>query len=168
LAVGVDRGVAVAIATSDGELIDRQFLTATEQRRALRLQRRLARAARHGRNRDKTRAALVGIRARERRRRQDFCAQAAHRLAITNAVVVIEALKTKQMTRDINVIRSTSHLTLTAADKLTRHGCLCSLDFQCISLPGPVLRPSSSHSAGHSAVVAAVGVNALVSRLRDR
>jgi putative transposase len=98
-AVGVDRGVAAAIATSDGELIDRQFLTSGERRRALALQRRLSRSARRGRNREKTRAALHGIRAKERHRRQDFNAQAAAGLAAANAVVVIEDLKTKNMTR---------------------------------------------------------------------
>jgi putative transposase len=98
-AVGVDRGVAVAIATSDGELRDRPFVTVGEQRRILRLQRRLSRAARRGRNRDKSRAALAKIRARERHRREDFCAQNAHRLAAVNAVVVLEDLNTNQMTR---------------------------------------------------------------------
>ncbi|MGB9221788.1 RNA-guided endonuclease InsQ/TnpB family protein, partial [Mycobacterium sp.] len=38
-AVGVDRGVVVAVATSDGDLIDRAFLTEGERRRALGLQR---------------------------------------------------------------------------------------------------------------------------------
>jgi putative transposase len=98
-AVGVDRGVAVAIATSDGGLADRNFLTDGERRRALGLQRRLSRSAKHSRNRAKTRAALGVVRSRERHRRKDFCAQSAHRLATSNALVVIEALKTKQMTR---------------------------------------------------------------------
>jgi putative transposase len=82
-AVGVDRGVAAAIATSDGDLLDRLFLTAGERRRAVVLQRRLSRAARRGCNRDKTRAALAQIRRRERQRRQDFNAKAAHQLAVT-------------------------------------------------------------------------------------
>ena len=98
-AVGVDRGVAVAVATSDGELVDREFLTAGERDRLIRLQRRLCRAGRRSRNRDKTRIAIGEIRARERRRRQDFCAQTAHRLAAGNAVVALEDLKTKNMTR---------------------------------------------------------------------
>jgi putative transposase len=98
-AVGVDRGVVVAVATSDGELRDRELLTEGERRRALRLQRTLSRSAKRSRNRAKTRAALGEIRARERRRRQDFCAQTAHQLTTANAVVVIEDLKTKQMTR---------------------------------------------------------------------
>jgi putative transposase len=98
-AVGVDRGVVVAVATSDSRLRDRDFLSDGERRRALSLQRRLSRADKHSRNRANTRAALGVIRARERHRRQDFCARTAHELATDNALVVIEALKTKQMTR---------------------------------------------------------------------
>jgi putative transposase len=98
-AVGVDRGVAAAIATSDGELADREFSTAGERRRAVALQRKLSRSARHSGNRAKTRAALATARDRERSRRQDFCAQTAHRLADTNALVALENLKTKQMTK---------------------------------------------------------------------
>lgn len=97
--VGVDRGVAVAIATSDGDLADRDFLSGGERRRALALQRRLSRSARHSRNRAKARGALRIIRSRERHRRQDFCARTAHGLITNNELVVIEALKTKQMTR---------------------------------------------------------------------
>jgi putative transposase len=99
VAVGVDRGVAAAIATSDGVLVDREFLTAGEKRRMVVLQRKLSRAARRGRNRDKTRAALAELRARERHRRVDFCARTANQLAASNAVVVLEDLKTQNMTR---------------------------------------------------------------------
>lgn len=98
-AVGVDRGVVVAIATSEGELSDREFITAGERRRAVRLQRKLSRSGRRSRNRAKLRSRLAAIRAREVARRRDFCAQMAHRLAKTNAVVVLENLKTKQMTK---------------------------------------------------------------------
>jgi putative transposase len=82
-AAGVDRGVITALAISDGQLIDREFLTHVEQDRVVRLQRRLSRCERWGCNRT----------------RRDFCAQAAHRLATANAVVVLEDLKTRQMTR---------------------------------------------------------------------
>lgn len=98
-AVGVDRGVAAAIATSEGELIDRPFVTASEHRRVVALQRRLSRCRKRSANRDKVRAALAQVRARERRRRKDFCAQAAHRLAAKNAIVVLEDLKIKNLTR---------------------------------------------------------------------
>ncbi|MGV7406176.1 RNA-guided endonuclease InsQ/TnpB family protein, partial [Mycobacterium kansasii] len=98
-AVGVDRGVAVAVATSDGELIDREFMTAGQRRRVVVLQRKLSRAVKGSANRAKIRAQLAKLRAGERHRRKDFCAKAAHRLARTNAVVVVEDLKTRQMTR---------------------------------------------------------------------
>ena len=98
-AVGVDRGVVVAVATSDGQLRDRSFLSDGERRRALSLQRRISRTGQHSRNRAKAREALGVIRARERHRRLDFCASTAQELATDNALVVIEALKTKQMTR---------------------------------------------------------------------
>ncbi|GAA2532070.1 hypothetical protein GCM10010201_34430 [Pilimelia columellifera subsp. columellifera] len=51
-ATGVDRGVAVAVAVSDGAKYDRQFITDGERRRIRRLQQRLARSRSvHGRNR---------------------------------------------------------------------------------------------------------------------
>ena len=98
-AVGVDRGVAVAVATSAGELLDRAFITAGERRRALALQRRLSRAARGSANRNKMRQRYGKLRAREARRRQDFCFKVARQLAEKNAVVVLENLSTSSMTR---------------------------------------------------------------------
>jgi putative transposase len=98
-AVGVDRGVVVAVATSAGELLERAFLTEGERHRALRLQRTLSRCAKGSANRHKTRSALAELRARERRRRLDFCQKTAHRLAHTNALVVLEELPSKNMTR---------------------------------------------------------------------
>ena len=97
--VGVDRGVRVAIATSDGRMKDRDFLSNGERRRALNLQRQLSRSTRGSRNSARKRTAYQAIRARERLRRKDFCAQIAHDLVTNFAVVVIEDLKTKQMTR---------------------------------------------------------------------
>lgn len=98
-AVGIDRGVVVAVATSDGELADREFVTTGERRRTLVLARKLSRAAKGSANRNKTRQALAKLRATEWHRRQDFSAQTAHRLAQSNAVVVLEDLKTRNMTR---------------------------------------------------------------------
>ncbi len=98
-AVGVDRGVVVAVATSAGDLLDQVLVTPAEQRRAVRLQRKLSRAAKGSANRNKTRDALGKVRARERRRRQDFCVKTAHRLAQNNALVVLEKLPVGNMTR---------------------------------------------------------------------
>ena len=97
--VGVDRGVVVAVATSAGQLFDRGFVTDGERRRALALQRRLSRAAKGSVNRTKTRAALGKVRARERHRREDFCAKTAHQLVTDNALVALEKLSAKDMTR---------------------------------------------------------------------
>jgi putative transposase len=87
-AVGVDRGVVVAVASSDGRLTNHNFGTDGERRRALSLQRRLSRAAKQSRNRVKTREVLGAIHA-----------QTAHRLAADYALVVVEDLKVRQMTR---------------------------------------------------------------------
>ena len=75
-----------------GSLLNREFTTAAERLRVVRLQRSLARATKHSRNRRKLSAELAAIRARERRRRKDFCAQTAHQLAESNAMVALEAL----------------------------------------------------------------------------
>lgn len=98
-AVGVDRGVVVAVATSAGDLLDQVFITAGEHQRTMRLQRKLSRGAKGSANRNKTREALGKVRARERRRRQDFCVKTARRLAHNNAVVVLEKLSVRSMTR---------------------------------------------------------------------
>lgn len=104
-AVGVDRGVAVAVATSDGDLYDRQFVTAGEQLRIRRLQQRLARSQRaYGRNRksrrrDAVRAQLGRVSARIRARRGDFAAQTAHQLVTAYGLVAVEDLRVKNMTR---------------------------------------------------------------------
>jgi putative transposase len=63
------------------------------------LARKLSRAGNGSVNRGKVRAELAKLRAAERHRREDFCAKAAHRLTHTNAVVVLEDLKTRNMTR---------------------------------------------------------------------
>ena len=98
-AVGVDRGVVVAVATSAGDLLDQVFTTPSEKRRVLRLQRKLARAAKRSANRNKTRQRYGRLHSREARRRQDFCRKTARALAEKNAVVVLEKLATANMTR---------------------------------------------------------------------
>jgi putative transposase len=102
--VGVDRGVKVAVATSEGELFDQQFITPGEAKRLKRLQQSLSRSLRvHGRNRssnrrDAVRAALGQLNARIRARRTDFNVQTAHRLVSRHGLVAVEDLKTANMT----------------------------------------------------------------------
>jgi putative transposase len=97
--IGVDRGAAVAVATSAGDLFDRVFTKPGEHRRVLGLQRKLSRAAKSSANRNKTREALANLRGRERRRRQEFCVKTAQKLAQQNALVVLEKLPVRTMTR---------------------------------------------------------------------
>ncbi|QUX27653.1 transposase [Nocardiopsis akebiae] len=94
--VGIDRGVAVA--TSDGDLLDQVFQTPKEAERERRLLRRLSRQRRGSNNRARTRAALSALTGRVRARRADFAARTAHVVCAENAVVVLEKLKTKNMT----------------------------------------------------------------------
>ena len=60
------------------------------------------------------------IRCRERRRRQDFCAQTANQLVTTNALVVLEDLKTKQMTRSAKGALQTPGINVKAKSGLNR------------------------------------------------
>ncbi|MEV4068953.1 RNA-guided endonuclease InsQ/TnpB family protein [Nonomuraea fuscirosea] len=121
--VGVDRGVVTAAVTSDGEFFDRRhatadgvssrvipsaakkdrtsdlgYLTRGEAERYLRLQRRLARSAKGSKRRKAIIARLGEIMRRVRWRRGDFNAQTAHRLTRDYGVVILEDLKTTNLT----------------------------------------------------------------------
>ena len=104
-AVGVDRGVTVAVANSDAIMHDREFVTAGEQRRIRRSQQRLARSRRvHGRDRrskrrDAVRAELGRLNARIRARHTDFAARTAHELVTRHGLVAVENLRVGNMTR---------------------------------------------------------------------
>lgn len=97
-AVGVDRGVAVAVAVSDGVMRNRDFRTPGEVVRYRKLQKRLSRQTKGSANRNKTIAAMRRIKRRERDRRADFLLWTANRLATRHGVVVLEDLKTRNMT----------------------------------------------------------------------
>lgn len=97
-AVGVDRGVVVAATTSDGDLYDRSFATAGEMERHRRLQQRLARTRKGSNRRTAVIAKIGAIMRRVRQRRADFNAQTAHILTRRYGTVVLEDLKTRNMT----------------------------------------------------------------------
>jgi IS605 OrfB family transposase len=100
LPVGVDRGVKVAIATSDGMLRDRGFVTSAETKRLKRLQQQLARQKNKRSNRRKTtRAKITTLNARIRNRRTDFAAWTANKLTRDHGLVVVEDLKVANMVR---------------------------------------------------------------------
>ncbi|MBI5628847.1 MAG: transposase, partial [Candidatus Rokubacteria bacterium] len=97
--VGLDRGVAVSVMTSDGEGFHAPTLRPKEAERLLRLQRRLARAQRGSNRRHRVKRAIARLRAREADRRKDWIEQTTTGLARRYDVLKIEALKVGAMTR---------------------------------------------------------------------
>jgi putative transposase len=97
--VGVDRGVTVAVATSDGWLRDREFVTPGEAKRLKRLQQRLARQKDKWSNRRKdTKAKIAVVNARIWARRADFIAWTANRLVRDHGLIAVEDLRVSAMT----------------------------------------------------------------------
>jgi transposase len=108
--VGVDRGVAVAVATSDGDLINRENWTQKERERLVRLERTRERkkrarakvkgeASHKSKKQVKTELAIAALHARARRRRNDFVEQVSCDLSKNHALVVFEDLHLSAMTR---------------------------------------------------------------------
>lgn len=98
-AVGLDRGVANTVATSDGELLSMPKLTAVQQARFVRLEQARARTVKGSRNRARIGDRLAGLRRRQDNLRNDWVEQTTTRLARTYGVVVVEDLNTAGMTR---------------------------------------------------------------------
>jgi putative transposase len=97
--VGVDRGVAVSVALSNGELLRAPRLRAGETKRLHRLQQRLARARRGSRRRTRTKLAIAKLRARETDRRRDWVEMTTTDLARRFDTIRVEDLNVRAMTR---------------------------------------------------------------------
>ncbi len=97
--VGVDRGVAVSVALSSGELLHVPGLRAGETKRLRRLQRRLARAERGSRRRARTKLAIAKLHARETGRRRDWVEKTTTDLARRFDTIRVENLNVRAMTR---------------------------------------------------------------------
>lgn len=97
--VGLDRGVAAAVATSTGDLHRAPRSTPGEERRRLKLERQLARQVRGSRRRARTVDQLAKLRRRQAARTRGFCHELTSTIAGLHDVVAIEALKTRNMTR---------------------------------------------------------------------
>jgi transposase len=98
-AVGIDRGVAVSAALSTGELLHAPRLTAREQGRVLRMERKLARARRGSNRRKRVRLAIARLKARETDRRKDWAEKVSTDLTRRFDVIRVEDLQIKNMTR---------------------------------------------------------------------
>jgi transposase len=97
--VGVDRGCANSIATSDHLLSSAPGLTLGEQARFLTLQRQLGRQKNGSNRRERTRRRLAGLHARLADRRKDWVEQTTTALIRENDLMVLEALNTRAMVR---------------------------------------------------------------------
>ena len=112
-AVGIDRGVTVALALSDGRMLDQEFTSPTEPAAIVRLQQRAARQhgprvpgtrGRKGRRPPskswlRTQARITKKLAKQRRRRDDFIAKTASTLTRAHSLIVVENLRVANMTR---------------------------------------------------------------------
>jgi transposase len=97
--VGVDRGVAAAVALSTGELSSPAGLRAKEAERLRRLQRRLARARKGSNRRAKVKTQIARLKAREADRRKDWVEKTSTELARRFDVIRFEDLDVAAMTR---------------------------------------------------------------------
>jgi transposase len=97
--VGVDRGVAVAAALSTGDLLHCPGLRPAERARMRRLQRKLARARKDSRRRQRVKSAIARLKARECDRRKDWAEQTSTRLARRFDLIRVEDLRITSMTR---------------------------------------------------------------------
>ena len=96
--VGVDRGVAVSVALSGGELLHAPGLRPGENQRLRRLQQRLARAQRGSARRARTKLAIAKLRARETGRRRDWVEKTTTDLARRFDTIRVENLNVRAMT----------------------------------------------------------------------
>ena len=97
--VGMDRGVAVSVALSNGQLLRAPGLRAGETKRLRRLQQRLARAQRGSARRARTKLALAKLRARDTDRRRDWVEKTTTDVARRFDTIRVEDLKVRAMTR---------------------------------------------------------------------
>jgi putative transposase len=97
--VGVDRGVTLLAATSDGEKLNRSYASPRERERYRRLEKKLSRQKRGSANRRKTKLAMGRWHERVKSRRRDFTAKIGRDLATRYELVALEDLKTSNMTR---------------------------------------------------------------------
>jgi putative transposase len=96
---GVDRGVKVAVALSNGEMSSPVGLGPKEAERLLRLYRRLARAQRGSNRRTRLKARIARLVARKTDRRKDWVEKTSTGLARRFDVIRVEDLKIGSMTR---------------------------------------------------------------------
>jgi len=96
--VGIDRGVATTLATSDGRMLRALKLRPREARRIDRLQRQLSLQKKGSKRRGKTKAQLARTHAHATRRRNDWIEKTTTSLVRDYDLLAVEDLKVRSMT----------------------------------------------------------------------
>lgn len=99
MAVGLDRGIAVTAAASDGRVFQCPTPTSGERARRARLQRRLARQQKGSNRRARTRLAIAKLTTRHADRRKDWVEKTSTTLVHEGDVIVLEDLRVRNMMR---------------------------------------------------------------------
>ncbi|MFF4830520.1 RNA-guided endonuclease InsQ/TnpB family protein [Streptomyces sp. NPDC001315] len=97
--IGVDRGVRITAALSDGRKLNCPQLTTGERARLRKHERRAARAPKDSERKAAEYAKVAQLKAREANRRKDWCEKTSTMLARTCDLVRFEKLHIKNMTR---------------------------------------------------------------------
>ncbi|WP_316771056.1 RNA-guided endonuclease InsQ/TnpB family protein [Streptomyces sasae] len=96
--IGIDRGVRITAALSDGRKLNCPQLTVRERARIRKHERRAARAPQGGARKAAAYAKVAGLKAREVNRRKDWCEKTSTLLARSYDVIRFEKLNIKNMT----------------------------------------------------------------------
>ncbi|MGH3166472.1 MAG: transposase [Trebonia sp.] len=97
--IGIDRGVTVSAALSDGQMLTIPGLGKGEQRRLVHLERKLAKARKGSERRGTVKTAIARLKTREADRRKDWCEKLFTSLARRFDLIRIENLNITGMTR---------------------------------------------------------------------
>lgn len=97
--IGIDRGVTITAALSDGRTLNCPQLTTRERAQIREHQRRAARAPKNSPQKTTEYAKVAKLKAREADRRKDWCEKASTMLARSYDLVRFEKLNIKNMTR---------------------------------------------------------------------
>jgi len=97
--IGIDRGVTITAALSDGRTLNCPQLTVKERAQIRKHQRRAARAPKGSAAKAAGHAKVARLRAREANRRKDWCEKTSTMLARSYGLVRFEKLNIKNMTR---------------------------------------------------------------------
>ncbi|MFE0255216.1 RNA-guided endonuclease InsQ/TnpB family protein [Streptomyces sp. NPDC059010] len=97
--IGIDRGVTITAALSDGRKLNCPQLTTKERAQIRKHERRAARAGKESPKKAAEYAKVARLKAREANRRKDWCEKTSTMLARTYGLVRFEKLNIKNMTR---------------------------------------------------------------------